>query len=68
MKLQINLRNGQYITTECTQNEYDVFVKSFKDSIYFHLVTVPGAKFDMVAVADIISLIEIKQPLPCGSI
>ena len=60
MKLQINLRNGQYITTECTHTEYDVFTKSLKED-YFDLVNVPGTKLDLVSAQDIMSVIEEKS-------
>jgi len=60
MKLQINLRNGQYITTECTQDEYDVFVKSLKGDL-FGLVDIPGTKYDMVSSSDISYVIELHK-------
>lgn len=67
MKLQINLRNGQYITAECIQNEYDVFAKDVR-SQDFQLLTIPGTKYDLIQCGEIISIIEVKQPAPCTSI
>lgn len=68
MKLQINLRNGQYIQTECNEQEWNEFRQSYVNSFSRFdsgkVVFVPGTKFDMVTGSDICSVVEIKPLTP----